>query len=362
MDEPSRSDQITDALIRGGLVRTDGDATCPDPSLLAALHEGGLEPDESERWMTHLAECRRCQATLAGLARVDVETPSTQVPTYSWWSHVQRGLRWPVLVPLAAGSVIVLAVWVVDPGSTVGPRQPTPQRSTDTAAQSAAAPTSQPIRELASERSSPTADRTIAESAAGLAPDEDAGVSPDNAPSAIRALDVQPPALSEEVFETAPARAEGAAVAPRLRPEALSSARAGARRANTALLGADAPSDPVAEPVILFAPQDRRRWRAGLDGNIARTDDDGQTWRVQLNVSERVRAGAAPSIDVAWLVGDRGLVLRTVDGERWVRTSVPVAAPLAGIDASDEFTATVTTADGRRFRTVDGGAGWTLVP
>jgi hypothetical protein len=41
---------------------------------------------------------------------------------------------------------------------------------------------------------------------------------------------------------------------------------------------------------------------------------------------------------------------------------VPVAASLAGIEASDELRATVTTADGRRFRTVDGGAGWTLVP
>ncbi len=99
------------------------------------------------------------------------------------------------------------------------------------------------------------------------------------------------------------------------------------------------------------------QWRAGLGGNIARTDDDGQTWRVQVNVSERVRAGAAPSIEVAWLVGDQGLVLRTLDGERWVRTSVPVAVSLVDIDASDEFRATVTTADGRRFRTVDGGAG-----
>jgi hypothetical protein len=352
VDEPSRSDQITDALIRGGLIRTDGDATCPDPSLLAGLHEGGLEPDESERWMTHLAECRRCQATLAALARADVEAPTAHAPAHSWWSYVQRGLRWPVLVPLAAGAVIVLAVWVVDPGSTVGPRRSTPQRSTDAAPQSAAIPTSQPVRESTSERASPTADRTFGENAAGLAQDEDAGVVTDNAS-----------ALSEEVLETAPAQAEPGAVARRPLPEALSSARARARPADAAaLLRAAEPSDPVADPVVLSSPQDRRRWRAGLDGNIARTDDDGQTWRVQLNVAERVRAGAAPSIDVAWLVGDRGLVLRTLDGEQWVRTSVPVAASLAGIEASDELRATVTTADGRRFRTVDGGAGWTLVP
>jgi len=154
VDEPSRSDQITDALIRGGLIRTDGDATCPDPSLLAGLHEGGLEPDESERWMTHLAECRRCQATLAALARADVEAPTAHAPAHSWWSYVQRGLRWPVLVPLAAGAVIVLAVWVVDPGSTVGPRRSTPsaapmplrkQRRSPRASQSASRPASGPV-------------------------------------------------------------------------------------------------------------------------------------------------------------------------------------------------------------------------
>lgn len=221
-----------------------------------------------------------------------------------------------MLTPLVArivGAVIVLAVWVIDPGSTVGPRRSTPQ-PTDAAPPSAAAPTRQPVRALTSERTNTTVDRTFGENAAGIAQDEDAGVATDNAS-----------ALSEKALETAAAQAEGGAVARRPLPEALSSARAGARPADAALLGAAEPSVPVADPVVLSSPQDRRRWRVGLDGNIARTDDGGRTWRIQLNVSERVRAGAAPSIEVAWLVGDRGLVLRTLDGERWVRTSVPVA-------------------------------------
>ena len=221
-----------------------------------------------------------------------------------------------MLTPLVArivGAVIVLAVWVIDPGSTVGPRRSTPQ-PTDAAPPSAAAPTRQPVRALTSERTNTTADRTFGENAAGIAQDEDAGVATDNAS-----------ALSEKALETAAAQAEGGAVARRPLPEALSSARAGARPADAALLGAAEPSVPVADPVVLSSPQDRRRWRVGLDGNIARTDDGGRTWRIQLNVSKRVRAGAAPSIKAAWLVGDRRLVLRTLDGERWVRTSVPVA-------------------------------------
>ena len=360
MDEPTRSEEITDALIRRGLIRTDGGVICPDTSFLAGLHEGSLEPDETERWMTHLAGCRRCQETLAALARVEAAAPPAHAPAGSWWAQVQRGLRWPVLAPLAAGAVIVLAVWVTDPGSPVDRQRATPEGSANVAARSAAAPTGPPIPEPTSESN----DRTIGESER-FAQVEDADATTEAEPTATLALDLQTVTPSAEARETASTQPEESAdaVARPLRPQVLASARAGARPADAAaLLGAAEPSDPVADPVVLSSPQDRRRWRAGLDGNIARTDDDGQTWRVQLNVSERVRAGAAPSIEVAWLVGDRGLVLRTLDGERWVRTSVPVAASLAGIEASNELRATVTTADGRRFQTVDGGAGWTLVP
>jgi len=60
VDETTRPDQVTDALISKALIRADGGVGCPDPSLLAGIHEGRLEPDETERWRTHLAECQRC--------------------------------------------------------------------------------------------------------------------------------------------------------------------------------------------------------------------------------------------------------------------------------------------------------------
>ncbi len=354
MDEPTRSEEITDALIRRGLVRADGGATCPDPSLLAGLHEGSLEPDETERWTTHLAGCRRCQETLAALARAEAAAAPVHAPAGSWWAQVQRGLRWPVLAPLAAGAVIVLAVWVSDPGSTVDRQRATPEGRADAAARSAAAQTGPPIPEPTSESD----DRTIGERER-FAQVEDAAATTEAEPVATLALGLQTVTPSAEARETASVQPEepADAVARRLRPQALASARTGGGPPDTALLRASELSAADADPVILRSPEAPVQWRAGLGGNIARTDDDGQTWRVQVNVSERVRAGAAPSIEVAWLVGDQGLVLRTLDGERWVRTSVPVAVSLVDIDASDEFRATVTTADGRRFRTVDGGAG-----
>ena len=206
--ETTRPDQITDALIRKALIRADGGVGCPDPSLLAGIHEGSLEPDETERWMTHLAACQRCQVTLGALARAEEDTQPSPEVAPSWWrKQRERALRWPVRAPLAALFIV---------------------------------------------------------------------------------------------------------------------------------------------PVMLRSSQDAIQWRAESNDDIERTDDGGLNWCVQLTVPERAVAGAAPSDDVAWMVGEQGLVLRTLDGEQRSRLNPPTDA-------------TVTTADGRQFRTVDAGTEWMLI-
>ena len=65
---------------------------------------------------------------------------------------------------------------------------------------------------------------------------------------------------------------------------------------------------------------------------------------------------------MAWLVGENGLVLRTTDGEGWERIAAPVTTQLNAVDALDGLVATVSTDDGRRFHTVDGGAQWARLP
>jgi hypothetical protein len=87
----------------------------------------------------------------------------------------------------------------------------------------------------------------------------------------------------------------------------------------------------------------------------------------------RIVAGSAPSEVVCWLVGDAGLVLRTTDGARFTRVAAPmssadvrsveaprapVAPDLGSVEALDALRATVTTTDGHRFVTTDGGASW----
>jgi photosystem II stability/assembly factor-like uncharacterized protein len=76
-------------------------------------------------------------------------------------------------------------------------------------------------------------------------------------------------------------------------------------------------------------------------------------------VAEDLTAGSAPSSSACWIVGRRGTVLLTADGVQWRRITFPESVDLIGVQAVDLANATVTSADGRRFRTADGGQIWT---
>jgi photosystem II stability/assembly factor-like uncharacterized protein len=51
-------------------------------------------------------------------------------------------------------------------------------------------------------------------------------------------------------------------------------------------------------------------------------------------------------------------VLVTTDGRSWERLSFPEVVDLVAIRATDDKTATVTAADGRRFTTTNRGQTW----
>lgn len=76
-------------------------------------------------------------------------------------------------------------------------------------------------------------------------------------------------------------------------------------------------------------------------------------------VDERITAQSSPSPDVVWRVGRAGLVQLAIDGRTFVTLAFPEAVDLAGVTATDERRATVTTVDGRTFVTDDGGRTWT---
>jgi photosystem II stability/assembly factor-like uncharacterized protein len=78
-------------------------------------------------------------------------------------------------------------------------------------------------------------------------------------------------------------------------------------------------------------------------------------------VTVQLTAGASSSSQTCWLVGASGTVLRTTDGRTWVSVNLPEPVDLIAVEAVDAAIAVVTAADGRRFRTSNGGQSWTRI-
>jgi len=120
------------------------------------------------------------------------------------------------------------------------------------------------------------------------------------------------------------------------------------------------------DSALLKAPSSSTLWRFGLRGSIERSTDAGKTWALQASPSpEDWLAGAAVSDTVCWLVGRRGAIARTLDGEHWENIASPLqlAGPdWVGIAGADTQTATITASDGRKFATTDGGKTWQQQP
>jgi len=131
--------------------------------------------------------------------------------------------------------------------------------------------------------------------------------------------------------------------------------------AQTSALERQARARPIAREIA--SPDPLFRWRTGAAGVVEHSTDGGSTWEVlPTGVVADLTAGMSPSPSVCWLVGRAGTVLLSTDGRRWQRVAFPEATDLVAVQASDARTATVTTADGRTFRTADGGVSWDRRP
>jgi hypothetical protein len=114
---------------------------------------------------------------------------------------------------------------------------------------------------------------------------------------------------------------------------------------------------------LVQSPDPQVLWRISGGRYIERSADAGATWQTQwTNASAHVVAGSAPSADTCWLVGSGGIVLRSTDARKWHTVSPPEASDFTAVSASDAESATITTKDGRQFKTRDGGKHWTPAP
>ncbi len=320
-DTPDREEAL-EPLLRETLRPTDlsgpGEA-CLDAETAAAWFDAGLSGDERTRLETHVADCARCQALVAAMARAEPEShPSTvRAPRLS--------LGW--ILPIAAAAAIVLAV-LVRPGPDV---------------REASAPQT-------AENELAKADAVRREQAA------DAAAAPAEPGRVDVARAAEPPAASQ--LAQAPPPAPGAP------PPAAETVRQPSARTLQAQEGGrlDEAALAAMPGFEVTSPQPGVRWRV-RGSQVERTGDDGATWLAATGVPAglSIVAGSAPSATVCWLVGRSGLVLVTTDGTTWRR--LPFTEPtvdLSAVEAVDARTATVSAADGRRFLTIDGGATWTV--
>jgi hypothetical protein len=295
---------------------------CVDAETIAAWVDGGLPGTEREVVEAHVADCALCQALVGAMARSEPAVrPARSARAARLW------LGW--LLPLAAAAAAV-AFWIAVPR----PDRSRSAQPTETRAQVADAKTSE--KEL-----SPPAPRDEA---------KHAEVNP-----------AQPAARSgrQNTKDTAGALVSGAKVD----TPPVSSAQAAASENATRRFEATArPADAAAREIEIVSPDPAARWRV-RGATVQRSTDGGSTWvTVPTGVASELTAGSSPSPSICWLVGRAGAVLLSIDGRTWRRLAFPEQTDLSAVQARDARIATVTTADGREFRTSDGGLTWIHPP
>lgn len=371
-------DRAMDALLRRQMPGNAGSSeACPDAETLAAWTDGGLDARAHAQVEAHAAGCARCQALMAAIVKSQ-PAPAAPAPEGSWsrWS-----LRW--LVPLTAAAAATL-VWMMVPGGE-RPRTPVEEELTQARAESPAPPVAvePPAAGPAArdpQKALPETSRKDERDAAASRPSGDearyaarqtAPAEPPPARAEAEAKAVQPETTvaAAPVAETLSVERErrSADAATGREAAAVPAPPAAAQAQSAPAVGAtvgtrEGFADAALSPGIV-SRDPAVRWRLAGPGAVERSTDAGSSWtRLETGVATPFTAGSAPSGSVCWLVGPGGLVLLTTDARTWRRVTSPAAADLIAVDATDAATATVRTANGHAFRTIDGGATWVATP
>jgi hypothetical protein len=289
---------------------------CLDAETLAAWVDGGLKGAALEDVRSHVAGCDRCQMLLGAMGRTRAAVPSPE-PERS----PRRWLAWAV--PLTAAATAI-AIWIAVPKPSSAP-VPSP------AAVSVAPPAASPSLDTLT---SATAKEQAA--SAQVSRDAKQGAPP---PVAREASDADRLAARNDELLRDAARPEADAREQRaLRAPA---AAAPAAPPPEAAAGAAAQSANVLAERVQLAPRCGAAWSAAMPA-----------------AESELTAGSAPATGICWVVGRGGAVWRSVDGRTWQRVTFPEITDLSAVMATDARSASVSSADGRTFRTSDGGVTW----
>ena len=358
------------------------DRHCLDAETLAAWIDGGLDAAGVAAAEAHASTCERCQALLATVVKtLPADQQSAVVSGFSPLKKHQSLWRW-WLAPLAATAAAV-TIWMVVPQTPMQPPMQPPAAAAparDLAADAAAkpqavpaepgtqaapaAPAATPPASLAdARRNVPTPANEpkakLTDTAAAMAKADASELERKDAQGKREENSARAAELRQAV-EAAPAPPT-AAERMREAPAASASAReqSGELRRDKPPVGAVTQLRKQVSTPTVVSPNPNSRWRVLAGGTIERSEDAGRTWiPVRIAPNEEVLAGASPGPLACWFVGRNGLVLLATDGTNFTRLPFPESVDLVAVSSPEARIATITTADGRTFRTEDAGRNW----
>jgi hypothetical protein len=332
-----------------------GSGECLDAAMLAAWFDGTLSRPEHAAVEAHAASCSRCQAMIAALVRTDRPAPGA-----SW--H-RPAMRW--LVPLAVAASLILLINVLRPGRRAQAPAGTVAARLDQGAPAAAAPApaQRPTggEALWAQARPEAAKRATAKRPAAPPERREKPLASDAAPETSAAADARSPSAATAPVvapEAPPAKEEiRTAQATNPRPAAVASGDVAANRFARTVAESVAGKAVSAgrRDTVIFSTDRSVQWRIAGTGQVERSLD-GLTWQTQaMGIDAALAAGSAPSAAVCWMVGAKGVVLRTTDsGQTWTRVAFPEEVDLVTVVAVDDKVATVTALGGQQFHTTDG--------
>jgi hypothetical protein len=296
---------------------------CPDPALLAAYLDGTLFSRDVILVDQHVSTCEGCAALLLSMRneRVAAVPPLWRRP----WT----------IAAASAGVAITVIIWLMLSGSKGAPEVET----------AAGGKTARPA--------------PVTSGGAPVAPTTFQGSNTSDAP-----LTTRPPPRADAVAAKPLRPPVTVKPPPKPKAETEKPRRVLDTPAARTPPVVNAPVDPVADPdpadvgLILRGRNANRRilWRT-RDLVVEHSTDAGATWVAEHTSDRPIRAGSVVDANVAWMVGENGLVLRrTKNG--WFGTSPPAEGHINAVRASSPSKATLTLDDGRVFNTEDGGVTW----
>lgn len=392
-DDPRSRDTALARLIAEALEsqsKAAGDvsgAACPDAEVLAAYAEHGLTGEETARWESHFADCRRCQKIIAVLAASDDELTETEVarlgrlaaaPEASsaprrpvtadaagWWTLIwRRPALWRWLVP-AAGLATAAGLWFALH------QAPT---SESLSAQKITAVAEAP-QSRAGAASGQTDEEQIAQANLPPPPESaprsdvllrDKEVARAKAPGDARREEAKKQeAPSNALQEPQPQLSKGDRTADTGEYDAkdnrLQSAQAAEQKAKPDALSAGAPAAPVAAPAPLGGEINRAE-RQDLDRAAGAPATVTAQMEALAQTAIPTAVFASPSRRSLWRLGPAGRIDHSTDqGQTWQPQSSGVTADLLAGAAPSETVAWVVGRVETILRTED-GEHWQRVP